>query len=146
MNKKLKLKGIWTIERRLKDGTVLDSETIKNIIVNDGLERVARLICGNSTSPFTHIGVGTDSTTAVTTDEDLIAEVDREAATVAYKADYKATFEKTMTFGSVYALREAGLFDSITASGSTMLNRVVFAEKAVSTVVDLYIKITVTVS
>ena len=143
---KFKLKGIWTIERRKKDGTVLDSETFKNIIVNDGLERVARLICGDSATAFSHIGVGTDNTAAAAEDTELNAEVTREAATAAYESDYKATFEKTISFSGANDITEAGIFDSLTPSGSTMLNRVVFAAKSVSDIIDLYIKITITVS
>jgi hypothetical protein len=143
---KFKLKGIWTIERRKKDGTVIDSETIKNVIVADGLERVARLIGGISTTPFSHIAVGTDDTAALVTDTELNVEVSRSEANTSYEADYKAIFDKIISFGEEFTLNEAGLFDSGTASGSTMLNRVVFADKVVSDVIDLYIKITITVS
>lgn len=148
MNKGITLRGDVLIERRKKDGTVIDSEKLKNLIVNVGKERVARLICGDGSGigAFGYIAIGTGTTSPAVGDTTLETEVARENATDAYEASYKATFEKTFSFGSgiSYAITEAGVFDE--ASGGIMLDRFTFTQKDVDSDTDLYIKITITVS
>lgn len=137
------------IIRRLdrKTGEVIDEERIHNIVVNDGLERVAKRLFANVEDFFDYIAIGTDNTTATATDSSLGTEVTREQATVSYEAPYKAKFEKVFTFGSgdSYTITEAGIFDDATASGSTMFNRLVFTGKSVDVDTSLSVTITVTV-
>lgn len=148
MKKGISLRGDVVIERRRKDGTTIDREELKNLIVNVGKERVARLICGDGSgiSAFTHFAIGTDNTAPSASDTTLNTEVEREAATCAYEASYKATFEKTFTFGSgvSYAIVEAGVLDEV--AGGVLLDRFTFAAKNVDSDTDLYIKLTITVS
>ena len=148
MRDKLMLKGDVVLELRKKDGSVVDREELKNLIVNTGKERVARLIgnVGSGIGAFTHIAIGEGTTAPAVGDTALQTERERESATVAYEADYKCTFEKTFTFGSgvSYAITEAGLLDQ--ASGGTMLDRFTFSAKNVDSDTDLYVKITITVS
>lgn len=130
-------------------GEVKDEETIHNTVVNDGLERVAKLLGGvDAVNDFGYIAVGEGSTASQATDTELGNESKRDSAIVSYEANYKCKFEKLFTFGSAesYTITEAGIFDSITASGSTMLNRLVFAGKAVDSDTDLSVSITITVS
>ena len=137
----------WKISRVNKlTGEVIDSEEFCNTIVNDGLERVARLIMGDSSTYFRAIAVGEGTTAVTNSDTALESEVKREAATLSYVASYKAKFEKTMTFDAEYAITEAGIFDSTSISGSTMLAHTVFTAKNVSTVIDLIIAGTITVA
>ncbi len=144
----LKLKGVAVIERRRKDGSVIDQEIVDNLIVQDGLERVAKLIGGLSTDVFTHIAIGTGVTAATNSDSALETEFTREAATIAYEASYKIKFEKTFTFASGVSenITEAGLTDDAVISGSVLLDRFVFSAKAVDGDTDLFIRITITVS
>lgn len=150
MNEGLKLIGTAVIERRAKDGTVIDSEMVKNLIVNTGKEIVAKLIgeLESGLGGFSAVALGTGTTGAVAGDTSLETEVARASATKAYEANYKATFEHTFDFGSgeSYSITEAGIFDSAIESGSTMLDRFVFTAKEVDVDTDLYIKITITVS
>lgn len=136
------------IERRTKDGKVLDREVLHNLIVGDGLERVAKLIGGKSTDYYTHIAIGTGTTVAAIGDSSLETEYTRAAATIAYEASYKIKFEKTFTFGSGESenITEAGLTDDAVVSGSVLLDRFVFSPKAVDADTNLYIKITITIS
>lgn len=136
------------IERRRKDGTVIDREILHNLIVNDGKERVAKLIGGISSDNYTHIAIGTGTTSALVTDSALETEYTRAAATIAYEASYKVKFEKTFSFGSGVSenITEAGVTDDAVVSGSVLLDRFVFSAKAVDGDTDLYIKITITVS
>lgn len=143
----LKLKGNVVIESRKKDGTVIDREELKNLVVNVGKERVAKLINGISSTAFDVIGIGTGTTGASASDTDLESEVSKASASVSYESGYKAVFEKTFTFGSgvSYDITEAGVFDAI-GSGGTMLDRFTFSAKAVDADTDIYIKVTITVS
>lgn len=148
MQDSIKLIGNVILERRTKDGEVIDREELKNLVVNAGKEVIAKLINGVSSQAFTAIGIGEGSTSPVVGDTALESEVEREVATKAYEASYKATFEKTFEFGSgvSYSITEAGVFDSAVASGSLMLDRFTFAVKAVDADTDLYVKVTITVA
>jgi len=147
----IKLTGDVIIERRRKDGSVIDREEIKNLIVNSGKERVAKLIAegvGTGLTGFSYIAIGTGVTGVLVTDTSLETEVERESATVGYEASYKATFEKTFVFGTgdSYAITEAGVGDSASSTGDTLLDRFVFTAKNVDIDTDLYVKITITVA
>jgi hypothetical protein len=147
MKEQFKLKGVWNFKTvDVKTGKVLQEETKENTIVNTGLERVAKLLNGVSSTYFRAIAVGTGTTGVTTSDTELETEVIREAATLSYEASYKAKFTKTFTFGGDYAITEAGLFDSATVSGSVMLNRLTFTAKNVSTTVQLIATCTITVA
>lgn len=149
MNDEGKLKGIWNIKLvDVNTNEVLEDRTIENIIVNNGKERMAKLINGVSSTYIRAIAVGTDATVAAAAQTALLAEVARStSASLTYEADYKAKFYYEFTFGSPATLAEAGLFDSETVSGSTMLNRVVLSPTlSVSATVKAQITVTVTVS
>jgi hypothetical protein len=134
---------IQTIEK--ETGKVLSSEEYCNLIVNDGLTRAALLLNGNSSTYFRALAVGTGSSGPTNSDTALGTEVTRAAATLT-NGTYTAVFDHTFTFGGSYAITEAGIFDSTTPSGSVMLARTVFAAKNVSTIIDLIVTATITVS
>jgi len=136
----------WKLETVEKEtGKILSSEEYCNLIVNAGLTRVALLLNGNSSTYFRALAVGTGTTGAANGDTALETEVTRSAATLT-NGTYTSVFEYTFSFGGVYAITEAGIFDSATVSGSTMLARTTFAAKNVSTVIDLIVTATITVS
>jgi len=144
-----KLKGTMVIqELDSASGKILTEEIVDNLIVNTGLERVARLLGGNSTDVFTHIAIGTGTTAATTSDTALETEYTRESATITYVASYKSQFEKTFTVGSGVSesITECGLVDDATVSGSVLLDRFVFTAKTLSAATSLLIRITITVS
>jgi len=146
MSGKFELKENIVIERRRKDGTVIDREVLSNLIVNAGKEFVAKLLNGVSTNFFDYIAIGEGTTSAVVGDTTLETEQERELASLSYEASYKALFEKTFTFGSgvSYAITEAGVFDA--SSSGNMLDRFVFSAKNVDAETDLYVKVTITVA
>lgn len=147
MKDQFKLKGVWnfkTVDRLT--GKILQEETKENIIVNTGLERIAKLLNGVNSTYFRAIAIGTGTTGALVGNTALETEVTRATASLTYEASYKAKFEYTFTFGSAYAITEAGLFDSATVSGSVMLNRTTFTAKNVSATVDLITTVTITVA
>ena len=130
------------------NGKVLSSEEFCNTIVNNGLERVARLLIGNSSTYFRAIGIGIGTNLVDPTDTQLQNEYERQLATLTYVASYQAQFTHTFTFGSGVseAITEAGIFDSSTVTGSTMLARTTFAAKNVSNTVSLIVTATITIS
>ena len=145
------VKFIENIELALVDSTtgeVLEKEVISNTVVNSGLEIIAKLINGVVTDPFDVLAIGTGTTAPSISDTALETEVARAVATVSYEADYKAKYQKTFSFGSgeAYDITELGIFDSATASGSNMLNRVVFSAKSVDSQISLVVTGTITVA
>lgn len=139
----------WKIERvERSTGKVLDVEEKCNTIVNNGLERVAKLLNGVNATYFRAIAIGTGTTGATTSDTALETEYTRSLATLSYEASYKAKFVKTFDFGSGVSedITEAGIFDSDTASGSTMLARTTFSAKAITVDVDLIVTAEITVA
>jgi hypothetical protein len=136
----------WKIEAVDKNtGKILSSEEFCNLIVNNGLTRAALLLNGNSSTYFRALGVGTGGSGPTNGDTALGSEVTRSAATLT-NGTYTAVFTHTFTFGGNYAITEAGIFDSATVSGSTMLARTVFTAKNVSTTVQLIVTATISVS
>jgi len=136
----------WKIDRVNKEtGEVLDSQEFCNLLVNAGLTRVALLLNGNSSTYFRALAVGTGVTGAANGNTALEAEVTRATATLT-NGTYTSVFAHTFTFGGSYAITEAGIFDSATVSGSSMLARTIFTAKNVSTVINLIVTATITVS
>lgn len=137
----------WKFDRVNKEtGEIIDSQEFCNTIVNDGLERVAKLLNGVSTTYFRALAVGTGTNAVTNSDTTLQTEVTRATATLSYEASYKAKFTHTFTFGGDYAITEAGIFDSATASGSVMLSRTTFTAKNVSATIQLIVTATITVA
>ena len=148
LNETFKLVGEWTITRvDANTGTILDTETVHNIIVNTGKERVAKLLNGISSTYLRAIGIGTGATGALVGNSTLEVEFTRSTATLTYETGYKSKFAKTFSFGAgvLESITEAGIFDSATVSGSTMFNRVTFAAKVVTIDVQLIITCNITV-
>lgn len=141
-----RFKENWKFETVEKStGKILSSEEYCNLIVNDGLSRAALLLNGNNSTYFRALAVGTGITGAANGDTALGTEVLRSAATLT-NGTYTAVFAHTFTFGSPYDITEAGIFDSVTVSGSTMLARTTFAAKSVSASVDLIVTAIITVA
>jgi len=127
---------------------IISEETIKNLIVNDGLERTARRL-GSVVDYFTSIAIGTGTDAATNADVELQTEYTRaDATTTEYVADYKWRWIKTFTFGSGVSedITEAGLLDSDVVSGSTLFNRVVTSAKTVTADNELVVTVTVTIA
>lgn len=139
----------WAISRVNNiTGKIIDTEEICNIIVNNGLERMAKLINNVNGTYFRALAIGTGTTEETNSDVALETEFTRALATLSYEASYKAKFTKTFSFGSGVSedITEAGIFDSVTESGSTMLARTTFSAKSISDTIDLIVTATITVS
>ena len=137
--------GVWEFVLRDKaTGKIISKDTVKNLIVNNGLERMARRL-GSAVDFFNTIKIGTGTNAAGNTDTALQTLYASElATTIEYEASYKFVWAKTFTFGSGVSedITEAGLFDG----SSVMFNRVVTTAKSVSEAVDLTVTVTITVA
>ena len=129
-------------------GKVLEKEKITNHIVNDGLERIAKLLNNVSSTYFRAIAIGTGTTAVTDSDTELDTEYTRALATLSYEASYKAKFSKTFTFGTGVSedITEAGIFDSTTVTGSTMLARTTCTAKHVDSTKSLIVNAVITVA
>lgn len=127
-------------------GKVLDTEKIHNLLVNDGLNLVRNWLAGDAINNPSVIAIGEGTTTPANADTSLESEVTRATATITKPENYQVQYYKLFTFGSgeSYTITEAGLFDSVTVSGSTMLNRLTFSAKNVDADTNLSITITIT--
>lgn len=128
---------------------IIDVEKIHNTVVNDGLNLVRNFLGDVSVNAPKYIAIGTNNTAVTNADTALGTEVTRALATIDVATDYQVEFSKTFEFGSgeSYAIEEVGLFDSATASGSTMFNRALAGTtKNVDSDTDLAVTITITVS
>jgi hypothetical protein len=115
-------------------------------ITQYGMKAAAMLIgtsTSGATSTFNFIGIGTDSTSAASSDVKLGSQVSSrvsaflDMATTAFTDDTLKLEKDYWTFGSSNVLREIGVFDSATTAGSCMLCRSVFAAITVDSTVTL---------
>lgn len=104
-------------------------------VVNDGLEYQARYTNQSTAGSWSCIAIGSGSTAESTSQTALVTEITTNggarngspATTVGYEASYKSTWVKTFTFTGNLTVRECGIFNSTTVSGSKMLMRHVFS-------------------
>jgi hypothetical protein len=121
MNENLNLRGDVCI--KLNDEVVLEK---KNLIVNTGKNFLASAVINSSTSPFTYMAVGTNTTAAAVSDTSLGSELVRQAFTTSSVASNVVTLVTTYAAGTgTGALTEAGIFNA--SSSGTMLSRIVFS-------------------
>ena len=132
---------MMTLDKRTRK--VKDKSSIKNTIVNSGLEILAKLLGGITTTSFSAIAIGTDNTTATSSDTALGSEYTRASADIAYEADYKAVFSYEFSFTESTTIYEVGIFDNA-VSGGNMLNHAIDAGKAVDSDTSLTVDVTIT--
>lgn len=125
MNERLLVKG-RVVLKHIRNGKEIDRRDIANLIVNTGLEHIAKLINGVETTHFTYAQVGTGTSAVIATNTALEiynAELDTAES---YEASYKAKFVGTIHFTSTVAVTESGIFNGVQAGSPVMLCRQVF--------------------
>lgn len=114
-----------------RDGKLIDSRHLDNLIVNVGIALLAGLTDGSATAYINAMALGTGTIAAASTDTALETEVIRVATTNALVTttvtNDTAQFTGSFSFTASYAITEEGLFNSTTASSGTMLSHMVFA-------------------
>ena len=108
-------------------GEVIKSSRIHNLVVNDGLNMIRNFMAGDVPANPKAIAIGTDATAADNTDTELGAEVLRSVATISKPASYQVRYVKVFSVGTgvSHEIKEVGVFDSATVTGSTMLARLI---------------------
>jgi len=141
---KLKVRGDVKIITKNSSGQTLQYEEKKNMVVDVGLDQLARLLTGDETTAMGYIAVGTGTTAPAAGNTELEVERKREAVTPGNATSGVATFEKEFTFetGEEWSITEAGLFDA--AASGNMFDRFTFSAKAVEPGIALTIIITIT--
>ncbi len=124
MKEEIGIKGKLKVEL-IRDGKVIQTEKVSNIIVTTGKALVATLVAGSGTA-FSHMAIGTDNTTEVIGDSALTSEVGRvvltSKAVTANVIDYIGDFPAGTGTGTIV---EAGILNA--SSSGTMLNRATFS-------------------
>lgn len=146
---KAKTQAIWNfILKDIYTGKILSSQTVKNTIVDNGLERWIKMLIGLESAYFRVIAIGTGITGVVNSDAELEIEYTRELATLSYESAFVVKLTYTFSFGSGVDedISEAGIFDSDVVSGSTMFNRVVITPINVITGAELITTVTITLA
>ncbi len=126
MNDGLKLRGEVALVLRDKNGNVKDERTIKNLIVDTGLNFICDRMKDDETA-MTHMALGSGSTAAAAGDTSLGSQLGSrevlDSSTVTNnQIVYVSSFEAGDATGAV---TEAGIFNA--SSGGTMLCRTVFS-------------------
>ncbi len=145
MEKKLKLTVNATVESfNVHTKEITKTSKVHNLVVNVGLDEAI----DNGLSNIGHMAVGTDNTAVIAGDTQLGTEVKREAISNTNEGIGIREYDKTFTFssGESFTIVEAGLFDSAIVSGSTMLNRLVFAGHDVDVDNGVRVRITITLT
>ena len=128
MEQKLKFKGKYTI-KSLKDGILLDTIIIENVITDVGLNAIIEKIGDiSSTSLFQFIALGTGNTAPVGADTQLEAETYREPPETITRVGSSLRLTTTLDFteGNDITFREIGIFglDATAVSGTgTLISR-----------------------
>jgi hypothetical protein len=124
MKDKMEIKGKVKIQL-IRNGKVVSEQTAGNIIVTTGKALIATLISGSGTT-FSHMGIGTSSTTEVVGDSTLVAETGRVILTSKVPTSNVISYIGDFPAGTgTGTIQEAGLFNA--SSSGTMLNRVTFS-------------------
>lgn len=124
MKETLGIKGKLTLEL-VREGKVVESQKIDNVITDDGKALIALLVSGAGTT-FSHMAIGTDNTSETAADTALYAEAARVTLTSSGVATNVITYVGDFPAGTgTGTIQEAGIFNA--ASSGTMLNRATFS-------------------
>lgn len=126
VNDSFKMKGNLTIQLFDEAGNIKDERKIENLVVQVGKNFIASRLIGDTKSVMSHMAVGSNTTTPVSTDTTLNQEIARVALMSLTATNNVITHVATFPSGvGTGALTEAGIFNSST--GGDMIARTVFA-------------------
>lgn len=148
------VRAIGTIEHRSADGTLLHSETVKNLITNAGrvfLHTQGYATSGAAATGFCYIALSNDSLTETAASTTLSSEIVANGlsraigtVTLASGSGTSTTIAKTFTATGAQSAQKAALF---TASSAGTMNHVLsFTQRALQTNDTLAITFTITTS
>lgn len=144
----IKIIGEVSIKVLDKDGNIVDSREIPNLVVTSGKTFIAASMLkttSNSPVAMTHMAVGTSGTAPAAGDTVLGGEVGRVAFGSASSSANVVTYTATFPAGTgTGALQEAGIFNA--ASAGTMLCHTTFGTVTKGASDSMAITWTITVS
>jgi len=121
-----KARGRLTIEQFDVDGNLLDSQSVTNVVVDDGLDYIASRMKDATETAMSHMAIGSDTTAAASGDTALGTELGRVALTSTTVASNAITYVGDFPAGTgTGAVTEAGIFNA--SSAGTLLCRTVFS-------------------
>jgi hypothetical protein len=127
ITEKINLVGVPTFKLYDADGNLKLEFTKKNMIVSSGISWIVSRLHSNSTSPMSHIGLGSNTSLPSLDNTALLTELTRIVMTPTggvvsgQSVIYSALFPPGVATGLI---AEAGVFNAST--GGTLLSRVVF--------------------
>jgi len=124
----VKAEGKVTLVLTGPDGAVKETQEVKNLVVQTGLNYIASRMKDATATVMTHIEVGTSSTSAILAQTALVAAVASSRTILTSTTVTTTSVAYACTFGAgvgTGALTEAGIFDA--SSAGTMLCRTVFS-------------------
>ena len=130
MKEKLKIGATVEVERRDKDGKLIDTRKVHNTVVNGGFDLVCDLLANGTTrpNPLGYVAMGTSSTATTTSMTALGSQWGNRVATTYSHTTATTNFTLSCTIpahtGSAVNLTESGIFNA--ATSGTMFNRVTF--------------------
>lgn len=135
----------------LKDsitGKILKEKNISNIITNAWKNVIRDWMYDGSGDFPVALAIGTGTTSQTASDTSLETEYTRASAVASKPASYQVKYSKDFTFnsGTSENITEAGLFDNVTASGSTMIARTTFSAIAITEATTLTVESTITIA
>lgn len=124
MEEQMEIKGKLKIEL-VRNGKVIETKEVDNIIVTTGKNLVATLVAGSGTS-FTHMAIGTSATAEALTNTTLGTETGRVLLTGKTVASNVISFTGDFPAGTgTGTIVEAGIMNA--SSSGVMLNRATFS-------------------
>jgi hypothetical protein len=123
----LKANGQLRIVVTAADGSIVEDKTVKNLVVDTGLNFIVKRMKDTTADVMSHMSLGTGTTAAAAADTTLQTELAgsrvslTSTSVTANQITYIASFAAGVGTGAV---TEAGIFNN--TSGGTMLCRTVF--------------------
>lgn len=125
-NDETKATGKLTVEIKDKHGKVKDTREVNNLVVDTGLAFIASRMKDASATAMSHMGIGTGTSAAASSDTALGTEAARVALTSTTVTSNAVAYVASFAAGTgTGAITEAGILNG--ASGGTLLCRTVFS-------------------
>ena len=125
-NDETKATGKLTFEIKNKQGKVIDTREVKNLVVDTGLAFIASRMKDTTATAMSHMAIGTGSTAAAAGNTALGTEASRKALTSTTVTSNAVAYVASFAAGEgTGAITEAGILNA--GSGGTLLCRTVFS-------------------
>ena len=121
-----KATGKLTVEIKDKNGLVKETREVKNLVVQAGLDFIASRMKDTTADVMSHMGIGTGSSAAASSDTTLGTEAARQALTSTTVNNNAVSYVASFAAGTgTGAITEAGILNA--GSSGTLLCRTVFS-------------------